>query len=238
MLIEISCPELSFRPLSDALELVKGGFDGIEILAEEEHRAENIERTEIGMKASIHAPFNDLNIASLREEHRLYSIKEIEKVVIVAEKKGIGLVTFHPGWPSPFSMGARERVLERARESIVELNEFAYAHHVTLCTENMPIEGFFSSAEALLEVTDSVCFDAGHANITGSIDSFLDHRECIKNVHLHENSGKQDEHLPLTGEHIDIERIVRALGDKNYVIEARSVEEGEKSRDFLKRRQT
>jgi sugar phosphate isomerase/epimerase len=238
MLIEISCPELSFRPLSDALELVKGGFDGIEILAEEEHRAENIERTEMGMKASIHAPFNDLNIASLREEHRLYSIKEIEKVVIVAEKKGIKLVTFHPGWPSPFSMGARERVLEKARVSIGELNDFASSHHVTLCTENMPIEGFFSSAEALLEVTDSVCFDVGHANITGSIDSFLDHRGCIKNVHLHENSGKRDEHLPLTGEHIDIERIVRALGNKNYVIEARSVEEGRIGRDFLKRPQT
>jgi len=235
MLIEISCPELSFRPLSDALELVKGGFDGIEILAEEEHRAENIERTEMGMKASIHAPFNDLNIASLREEHRLYSIKEIEKVVIVAEKKGIKLVTFHPGWPSPFSMGAKERVLEKARVSIGGLNDFASSHHVTLCTENMPIEGFFSSAEALLEVTDSVCFDVGHANITGSIDSFLDHRGCIKNVHLHENSGKQDEHLPLTGEHIDVERIVRALGNKNYVIEARSVDEGRISRDFLKR---
>jgi len=235
MLIEISCPELSFRPLSDVLELVKGRFDGIEILAEEEHSAENIERTEIGMKASIHAPFNDLNIASMREEHRLYSIKEIEKVVIVAEKKGIRLVTFHPGWPSPFSMGARERVLEKARESIRELNNFASSHHVTLCTENMPIPGFFSSAEALLEVTDSVCFDVGHANITGSTDSFLDHRECIKNVHLHENHGSQDEHLPLTGEHIDIERIVRVLGDKNYVIEARSVEEGKKSRDFLKK---
>jgi len=86
-----------------------------------------------------------------------------------------------------------------------------------------------------LEVTDSVCFDVGHANITGSIDSFLDHRGCIKNVHLHENSGKQDEHLPLTGEHIDVERIVRALGNKNYVIEARSVDEGRISRDFLKR---
>ena len=235
MLIEISCPELSFRPLSDALELVKGKFDGIEILAEEEHRAENIEKTEIGMKASIHAPFNDLNIASLREEHRLYSLEEIEKVVIVTEKKGIRLVTFHPGWPSPFSMGARERVLENARESIRELNDFASSHHVTLCTENMPIKGFFSSAEALLEVTDSVCFDVGHANITGSVDSFLDHKDCIKNVHLHENRGSVDEHLALSGRHIDIRRIVEELGDKNYVIEAKNLKDGEKSRDFLKR---
>jgi sugar phosphate isomerase/epimerase len=235
MRASLSCPKLSFIPLEAAIMEIAKRFDGIEILAEEMHDAEHIERAEIRekMPISIHAPFNDLNLASLKEEHRLYSINEVKKTILAAESKGVKLVTFHPGWPSPFSMQAKERVLKSAKKSTEELNSFASAHHVTLCAENLP--GFFSTAEELLEITDSICFDAGHANITKTIDSFLDHRESIKNVHLHENRGQADEHLPLTGEHIDVKCIVRELGNKNYVIEVTSIEDGEKSRDFLKR---
>lgn len=222
-------------PLEAAIREISERFDGMEILAEEEHDAKHIENTNMDAEIplSIHAPFNDLNPASLKEGHRLYSINEVKKTILAAERKRIKLVTFHPGWPSPFSMQAKARVLKSAEKSAEELNSFASAHHVTLCAENLP--GFFSTAEELLEITDNICFDVGHANITKTIDSFLDHKENIKNVHLHENHGSQDEHLPLTGEHIDIERIVRELGNKNYVIEVTSIEDGKKSRDFLKR---
>jgi len=235
MRASLSCPKLSFMPLDTAIREVAERFNGVEILAEEEHDAEHIENAEMDVKMplSIHAPFNDLNPASLKEEHRLYSVNEIKKVMLAAEKRGIRLVTFHPGWPSPFSMQARERVMRNVKKSVRELNDFASAHHVTLCAENLP--GFFSTAGELLEITDSICFDVGHANITKTIDSFLDNKESIRNVHLHENSGQQDEHLPLTGEHIDIARIARELGDRNYVIEVTSIEDGERSRDFLKR---
>lgn len=235
MRASLSCPKLSFLPLEAAVREIAESFGGMEILAEEMHDAEHIESADIGreMPISIHAPFNDLNLASLKEKHRLYSVGEIERTIMAAETKGIRLVTFHPGWPSPFSMEARDRVMKSARKSTEELNEFASAHGVVLCAENLP--GFFSTAEELLGMTDNICFDIGHANITKTIDSFLDRRESIKNVHLHENGGQQDEHLPLTGEHIDIERAVRELGNKNYVIEARSVEEGKRSRDFLNR---
>lgn len=229
MLISISCPKLSFIPIDAVMREIKGKFDGIELLAEEEHSAEKIKRT--GLRSSIHAPFNDLNIASLKEEHRLYSINEIKKAILAAERNDIKLVTFHPGWPSPFSMLAKDRVIENAKKSIEELNSFASAHRVTLCAENLP--NFFSTAEELLEVTDNICFDVGHANITKTIDSFLDHKQSIKNVHIHENRGERDEHLALSGRYIDIDRIIKELGNKNYVIEVTSIADGEKSRDFL-----
>jgi sugar phosphate isomerase/epimerase len=231
LLINISCPRLSFIPLDEALREIEGKFEGIELLAEEEHSAEKIKRT--GLRTSIHAPFNDLNIASLKEEHRLYSVNEIKKAILAAERNGIELVTFHPGWPSPFSMLAKDRVIENAKKSIEELNSFASAHRVTLCAENLP--NFFSTAEELLEVTDNICFDVGHANITKTIDTFLDHKKSIKNVHIHENRGEYDEHLAVSGRYIDIESIIKELGNKNYVIEATSIADGERSRDFLLR---
>ncbi|MDY6986312.1 MAG: sugar phosphate isomerase/epimerase family protein [Candidatus Thermoplasmatota archaeon] len=236
MKISLSCPKLSFNPLDAAIRAVAEKFEGMEILAEEEHDASHIEQLKDikpKIKLSIHAPFSDLNLASLKEEHRRYSIREIKRTILAAEKKGIKLVTFHPGWPSPFSLQARERVINNAKRSAEEISAFASSHNVTLCAENLP--GFFSTAEELLEITENICFDIGHANITKTIDSFLDNKKSIKNVHLHENHGVQDEHLPLTGEHINIECIVRELGDKNYVIEATSLEDGEKSREFLKR---
>jgi sugar phosphate isomerase/epimerase len=234
MRASLSCPRLSFTPLKFALREVTESFDGMEILAEEMHDAEYIKNVDIKEKTiSIHAPFNDLNIASLKEEHRLYSVKEVKRTIIAAEAKGIKLVTFHPGWPSPFSMVARDRVIENAKKSIEELNSFASAHRVTLCAENLP--NFFTTAEELLEVTDNICFDIGHANITKTIDTFLDHKKSIKNVHMHENRGEHDEHLAVSGRYIDIERIIKELGNKNYVIEATSIEDGERSRDFLLR---
>jgi sugar phosphate isomerase/epimerase len=40
--------------------------------------------------------------------------------------------------------------------------------------------------------------DIGHAHINGHLDEFLGHRfDRIYNIHLHDNHGEKDEHLPL-----------------------------------------
>ena len=235
-MISVSCPAFSFTPLDETLEIVEKEFGAMEIVAEAKHGAWNIERESFNIAISIHAPFNDINLASLKEEHRLFSLREIKRIIEVASKKNIDVVTIHPGWPSPLSMLDEEGVKERAARSIRDLDKEADNLGITLCVENMPIKNFFSDVSELGTVAENICLDVGHANITGTLDGFLKDSKKIGNLHLHENCGELDEHLPLTGDHIDIKNIISHLRDYRgfMVIEARSIEEALRSRDFLK----
>jgi sugar phosphate isomerase/epimerase len=67
-----------------------------------------------------------------------------------------------------------------------------------------------------------ICFDTGHAHLTGGIDAaFRSLHERIAVVHLHDNHGEKDEHLlPYEGE-IDWAQAVpgfRAAGEQFPVL--------------------
>jgi sugar phosphate isomerase/epimerase len=232
-MISISCPKFSFIPLEKVLPEVSEHFDGFEIVVEEKHDVEHLIASRDLLKSfdlniSLHAPFNDINLASLRQEHSTFSRKEIEKVIRFASRADIEVITFHPGWPSPFSMMDEKRVKRIAKEGIAHLNSVAKECGVTACLENLPLPNFFSTPEELLECTDDICFDIGHANITGTLWKFPEKKKSIKNLHLHENRGKSDEHLALKGKYIDLKRLVKKLeGYKGpFVLEAKNLKDG------------
>jgi sugar phosphate isomerase/epimerase len=94
---------------------------------------------------------------------------------------------------------------------------------VEILLENIP-NGFCSAARLnmFLEQTHldlNYCFDVGHANLTGDpAGEFELMRTRIKSTHLHDNDGKQDNHLfPLLhqGGTIDWNRIVPLLATRS-----------------------
>jgi sugar phosphate isomerase/epimerase len=78
-------------------------------------------------------------------------------------------------------------------------------------------------------------FDVGHANTAGVIDSFAQLK--IDHVHLHDNNGQTDEHLPLGMGNINWKQTMQAF--KRYkgifVLESKTLDEGIQSLTFLKR---
>jgi sugar phosphate isomerase/epimerase len=106
---------------------------------------------------------------------------------------------------------------------------------VTIALENMPanINATCTSPEELLRVLDGtelgICFDVGHANTTGNIDTFLPLAHRFINVHLHNNGGQWDEHNVIDDGSADVAKVVSALKGSykgNIVIESTDLETG------------
>jgi len=99
--------------------------------------------------------------------------------------------------------------------------------------------------EELLRMTEGteigICLDVGHANTTGNLDEFLAMLPHIRNIHIHDNRGERDEHLPLGEGGIDFDTVLRRISSSGYghglVIESEnSMESGVKSLEFLNAR--
>lgn len=88
----------------------------------------------------------------------------------------------------------------------------------------------------MMEGTDlGMCFDIGHANTAGTIQDFLGYSDRFVNVHVHDNHGEWDEHLPVGEGNIDFRKVLQGLrGYKGrLVVESRSLMDAEISQERL-----
>jgi sugar phosphate isomerase/epimerase len=246
-MISVGCPSLSLLPFEEALERVVGKFDGWEIVAEGRHLLPAIEN-ELGeamsshsLKFTVHAPLSDINIGTLNPGIKREALNQLVEVVEISHRLGIERVTMHPGFLSPITFGRKEMAVEAVRESVEEIERRTGGTDVVKCIENMPrfIITLFSEPEEMIDLIDGtsfkLCLDVGHANTTGNLTAFLEHWEMFGSVHVHDNRGKSDEHLPLGGGDIDFATVFRRLQDYqgDFVVESRSVEEGLAGRQFI-----
>ena len=248
--IGVSSPEFCSYPFEDVLEGVSKHFSHWEIVSEGDHYlpliATSLESLmgSYPMTYSVHAPFNDINIASLNESVREMSVIELIKIMNIASELGIDTVTIHPGLYSIVVSGFEERSIANAKRSLRTLGRMAEDCGVHLCVENMPGFKFFlgQTAEQLSELLDGtnlpVCLDIGHANTTGQLNEIIDVLgNRIMNVHIHDNDGKQDQHLTIGDGNIDFEDCLKRLSGYGgrYIIECKNLESGAESQNRLTR---
>ncbi|MBQ3684566.1 MAG: sugar phosphate isomerase/epimerase, partial [Methanomicrobium sp.] len=121
------------------------GYTGWEISAEGNYRLDNpqnfaaikeaLETT--GLKASVHAPFADLNLASMNYPIYRESIKQLTECVRLAS--GItDRVTIHPGYLSPAAKLVPDKIWKLHKDALIEIGRTAREYGVTACLENMP----------------------------------------------------------------------------------------------------
>ena len=86
-----------------------------------------------------------------------------------------------------------------------------------------------------------LCFDMGHAHATGQLEGFLgsDVIKYTNHIHIHDNFGKEDEHLPLDRGNLPWRDVLDRLKDmeievERIIIESRNLEEGVESLQKLK----
>jgi len=84
-----------------------------------------------------------------------------------------------------------------------------------------------------------VAFDVGHSNTMRNTAEFLKEKAHFTHVHIHDNRGKKDEHLELGKGTVDWGRVLPELRDFRgmAVVEARSLEEGRRSLEFIRKRE-
>jgi sugar phosphate isomerase/epimerase len=243
-MIGVSLPEECFRPFSEVIVEMRRDFPLWEVVSELEH---DVSQCWKEMKAArepvlqVHAPFSDLNIGALGDKARDYALRVTQDTIHKSALAGVKMITLHPGIVSPMGSYNRSKVLARTIESLGKLREFAEDEGTTVCVENMPKGGWAlmwradESRRVCEETGLGLCFDIGHANVSGQVAEFLALRDLYVNVHVHDNKGGHDEHLTIGDGTADFAGLKKALAgyNGNVVIEARSLASAVESKKRL-----
>jgi sugar phosphate isomerase/epimerase len=234
-------------PFTEMVEAISDSFQCWEIICEGRHIlpgiADNIRDAidSYDFEFTVHAPFSDINIASLNPRIRDESIAQIVETLKICSDLGIDLVTLHPGYKSPLGAYFGDRIRETNKKSLARIDSVGAEYGVILALENIPRMWISLCSDAgemmdLIEGTGlKVCFDVGHAHISGSVTEFLSLVHLFVNVHLHDNNGDHDRHLVLGEGSIDFPTLMLGLAGYtgNLVIESTNLEEGILSSNVL-----
>ena len=197
------------------------------------------------LKYSIHAPFMDVNIASPQDQSRLNSIAQIKSSIDLANEINAEAVVVHPGVTSFLpNKYFKKEVYEFANESIKEIEDYAKDLGVLATIENMPnfesmiYQNIVDLNQLLVENEMHMTLDIGHANHVGyAPDEMI--FDSIKHVHVHDNLGDDDSHLPLGEGSIDLKYIINTLESKNYdgiyILEVNDYDSIKKSYEYMKK---
>jgi sugar phosphate isomerase/epimerase len=189
----------------------------------------------------VHTPLSDVNIGSLNPRMYKAALDEVLRSIECAGRLGFDPFTVHPGFYTPLAMVDKRRAIEATRSSLRTIEKVAAENGVIVALENMPEMpmSMAKTPETLLELLDGtdlkICLDIGHANTTKNIIDFLDLLDRIANIHIHDNDGISDQHLPIGNGNIDFDDLMPRLSgyDGRYVIEARKLDDGTLSKARL-----
>lgn len=246
-MISVSSPSFTAIPLPQAIDSIAREFRAWEVVAEGGHELRRIEEEflEIApsydLEYSAHAPMSDINIGSLNPRMREASLRELISGLGARRRLGMDVYTVHPAFLTPLGLVSRDKVREAAKDSLRRLDRLSEETGVKVALENMP-RMYTATGTTPQELTDliegtdlGICLDIGHAHTMGLLPDFLELRPLVVNIHIHDNRGEFDEHLPVGDGNIDYPPVLRGLaGYKGrYVIESRSLEEAVVSRGRL-----
>ena len=191
------------------------------------------------VRPTIHAPFFDLNPGALDPLIRQVTHQRLSQALAVAARLNAHLMVIHPGvdkWRYP----NLEQVWKAlAKEFFPPLIEQAAACDCRLALENI----YEDTPELLVQLVDEIdsewfghCFDAGHWHLFGK-RPMAEWLEAIGprlyHLHLHDNHGSADEHLPVGEGTIDFTPLQRHLRQASTLpsmtLEAHSAEHLQRS---------
>ncbi len=192
-----------------------------------------------GVRPRVHAPFFDLNPGALDPLIRQATRQRLEQALEISAKLQANLMIVHPGvdkWRYP----RLENVwLDLALDFFPALVGLAESIDCRLAIENI----YEESPDTLVQLVNGIdssffghCFDAGHWHLFGRrpMDEWLKSVSSkLFHLHLHDNHGRADEHLPVGDGTIDFSPLQRHLKGMSALpsitLEARSLEHLQRS---------
>ncbi len=173
-----------------------------------------------GLKATIHAPHYDFNIAVNNAGLRSEMAAQVRDCIDVAATLGSDVVVLHPGTVSSRKF-TRQSCLDRAVGFLGEMEGYAGDLGVRICLENevQSRKSLCFEPEEMRAVLDEinsknvgVCLDIAHVNTTKRpLKDFLGLlRKDIFHVHISDNVG-DSHHLPIGKGDIDFRAAIAEL---------------------------
>ena len=168
-----------------------------------------------GMQVVGHTAFY-LPFASAFESIRRAAVDELRHAMDRFAEVGAKWMNLHPDRHTP--MHPRAYFISRNIQSLTELQEHSDQCGVGVMAENLP--GDFNNAVQLGELLSALPklglhLDIGHANLMVPRNTTAEILQAwgkqLKHVHLHDNRGQHDEHLPLGAGNIDVRAALREV---------------------------
>lgn len=219
-------------PICECLEpILAAGFSMVEVCSSrahlDYHDLEAVSRAgrrirELDMEAySFHAPFADwIDITSPDQEVRRRSRDQLMKAAEAAAHIRARYFVLHPGPEHPHFQEPDE--IPRRHRAVDVLNEVSdRCRHlgVGLALENMLPHLFTGPIRDLLWVVGAmtwggvgICLDTGHAHLAGDLPGVIDKLSGhLWMLHINDNQGQRDDHLPPGEGRIDWRNVVGRL---------------------------
>ena len=205
--------------------------------------------SDAGISYTFHAPYIDLVPGGLDSKVRQATKERLEHVVYLASLGAPESIVCHPGYDDWRYGEFKDLWLQGSVEMWKPLGKKAQNAGVTLLLENV-FETTPATLEGLLASLDSerfsFCFDVGHWLVysTTAWDLWLDRLgDRLAEIHLHDNHGESDEHLPPGDGTFDFPLFFQSLEERRhhvrFTLEVREENQLERSyeqiRNYLKR---
>lgn len=194
-------------------------FKGPELDAPDPTRLEAVGRqiSDRGRRPTVHAPFFDLSPGAIEPLVRDITLRRLTQSLQAAARLGAHLMVVHPGYDRWRYPKLAATWCDHAAVTFAPLVAIAERYDCRLALENI-YEESTATLTALVNRLDSTwfghCFDIGHWRLFGrepqprwlaTIASRLLH------LHLHDNRGANDDHLPVGEGIIDFAPLFQAL---------------------------
>ncbi|MFQ5793852.1 MAG: sugar phosphate isomerase/epimerase family protein [Candidatus Bipolaricaulia bacterium] len=206
---ELTWVEVKAEPLDSFLKLLGSDLDEARAFAQQH-----------GIGLSFHAPYRQVNLAALDTDERAEAVDRTRRCLEMAERLGAIHVAIHTGWVGWDETDRLQEAQIVSRETIESLaEEFS---DLTLCVENGDPSSTRRQVAMTMEELDPYytvhhniryTYDVGHLFLLNrrrlsSADPFTVH-ERIGLCHVHNNSGRVDEHRPTDRGAIDFGEFLR-----------------------------
>lgn len=183
-----------------------------------QRRAEDLRAAGI-FGLTFHAPFEDLSPGARDEEVRRISVRRLKQALALAPLFRPAGVVMHGGYFEWLYDFEPTKWLEPARRTFCEIAEAAETADTCLFLENV----FDEVPDHLIALRDAVgskrlffCFDAGHATLFSRlpIQKWLEALgPAVRELHIHDNRGLRDDHLPAGEGTINFRGVLQAALD-------------------------
>ncbi|HDM23969.1 hypothetical protein DRO02_01300 [archaeon] len=197
---------------------------------------------------TVHASFIAINIASMNEHIRKAAVKRVKKSIWRTYALEALKCTIHPGYDSVLAVLSPRMPFRQQLKSFREIFDYAERLGVTLCLENLSgrEKGLVYKPTHILEIEKIlgkkilVTLDVGHAHIAGNEFEFIDALgERIIHMHVHDNFGIHDVHLPIGRGNINWSSLFQRLRNRvgahtTLIIENYTIEDIIESVEYLR----
>jgi len=197
------------------LMLDGGGWNDFSLRSDE--LAAKLKSKDIGY--AVHTPVWDANLTSENSHIRRAVFETYKQTVLFANKLGADHVVIHPGFCYE-TIFHKKTAQARAEEAVNHLAEFCKGYETKLLIENVGTvktslftQNEFAAFCKSFPPQVKCLVDVGHAHFNKwDLEKLVaDLGDCLYALHLHDNDGLADQHLPIGEGTVDWNRLKRVI---------------------------